>query len=65
MASNERVLLDEILKQRQEDSQTPLPSDEAFEIFSCEQILRDLDFSADEIAAGVVGGGDDGGLDGV
>ncbi|MGQ5225738.1 AIPR family protein [Streptomyces sp. yara] len=64
MASNELVLLDQILQQRQAERATPLPADEAFELFACEQALRDLDPSADEVSGGVVGGGNDGAIDG-
>jgi hypothetical protein len=64
MLNNELVLLDQILQQRHERA-VPLPEDEAFELFACEQVLRDFDLSADEIGAGVVGGGNDGAIDGV
>ncbi|MFD5902005.1 AIPR family protein [Streptomyces microflavus] len=64
MPSNELVLLDQILQQGQADRATPLPADEAFELFACEQALRDLDLSADEVSGGVVGGGNDGAIDG-
>lgn len=53
------------MQQRQAERATPLPADEAFEIFACEQALRDFDLSADEVASGVVGGGNDGAIDGV
>lgn len=65
MPSNELVLLDQIMQQRQAERATPLPADEAFEIFACEQALRDFDLSADEVTSGVVGGGNDGAIDGV
>lgn len=42
-----------------------LPSSEAFEIYSIEQVLKDADLSDDEIRAGHFGGGDDGGIDGM
>ncbi|MCU1614163.1 MAG: hypothetical protein JWO98_1703 [Frankiales bacterium] len=65
MANNELVLLDQVLKDRQAERTTPLPDDKAFELFACEQALRDHELSEDEVADGVVGGGNDGGLDGV
>lgn len=63
MPGNELILLDELLAQRAQDA--TLPDDEAFELFACEFALRGLDISGDEIANGVVGGGNDGGIDGV
>ncbi|MFW6692738.1 AIPR family protein [Streptomyces sp. MAR4 CNX-425] len=57
--------MDQIMQQRQAERATPLPADEAFEIFACEQALRDFDLSADEVVTGVVGGGNDGAIDGV
>lgn len=63
--SNDRVLLDQTLQQRQTDRDTPLQNDYAFELFSCEQALRSRDVSIDEISDGAVGGGLDGGIDGI
>ncbi len=65
MVNNELVLLDQVLKQRQDERITPIKDDDAFELFACEQALGDRDLSTEEVADGVVGGGNDGGLDGV
>lgn len=65
MVNNELVLLDQVLKQRQDERITPIKDDEAFELFACEQALGERDLSTEEVADGVVGGGNDGGLDGV
>jgi hypothetical protein len=65
VANNEQVLLDAVLKDRQDARPAPLPDDKAFELFACEQALRDRELSEDEVAEGVVGGGNDGGMDGV
>jgi hypothetical protein len=65
VAHNELVLLSQILQQRQAERPTPVADDYAFELFACEQALREYDLSGDEIAEGVVGGGNDGGLDGI
>jgi len=65
VTNNELVLLDQVLAQRQSERTTPIPDDDAFELFACEQALRDLDLSSEEVAEGVVGGGNDGGIDGV
>lgn len=65
MVNNELVLLDQVLKQRQDDREAPLNDDDAFELFASEQALSERDLSIEEVADGVVGGGNDGGLDGV
>ena len=62
---NELVLLDQVLLQRQSERSIPFKDDDAFELFACEQLLRDRDLSAEEVALGVVGGGNDGAIDGV
>jgi len=62
---NELVLLDQVLRQRQNERSIPLRDDDAFELFACEQVLRDRDLSAEEVALGIVGGGNDGAIDGV
>lgn len=62
--NNELVLLDQALADRQAERAQPIPDDEAFELFACEQVLRDYDLSLDEVAAGVIGGGNDGAIDG-
>lgn len=65
MTRNELVLLDQIIDSRQAALPSPLPIGEAFELFGCEQTLRDRDLSPEEIELGVVGGGNDGAIDGV
>jgi hypothetical protein len=65
MADNELVLLDQSIADWQAERDTPVADDHAFEIVACTQVLRDNDVSADEIEDGVVGGGNDGALDGV
>lgn len=64
--SNAVVLLDAYLREKESEyGATPLPADEVFEIFSFEQALKGQDLSLDEVVAGQVGGGNDGGIDGV
>jgi hypothetical protein len=65
MADNELVLLNQVLQQRQSDREIPLREDDAFELFACEQVLRNRDLSAEEVAEGVIGGNNDGAIDGV
>ncbi|WP_278314783.1 AIPR family protein [Lolliginicoccus levis] len=64
-ASNELTLLDAILKQRQTERPVSLRDDEAFEVFAAEQALLGKDLSPDEIAEGIVGSGNDGGIDAI
>ncbi len=65
MASNDRIILDEVLKQRKAEVDPSADEGEFFEMFSAEQILKDFDLSYDEIESGLVGGSGDGGIDGI
>jgi hypothetical protein len=65
MPSNETVLLDGYIAEAQAARQVPLPDDVAFEVFSAQMVLRDRNLSDDEIELGRVGGGQDGGIDGI
>lgn len=65
MATNDKIILDEILKARQaEIAPSDRPAD-YFELFASEQILKDFDLSYDEIESGLVGDGGDGGVDSI
>ena len=65
MSNNTRMLLDQFLAQQKSDQVTPLSDDKAFELFASEQVLKDSDLSTEELSSGIVGGGNDGGIDGV
>ena len=65
MPNNELVLLDRVLEQELSEGEVSLPEDQAFELFACEQVLKASDLSIDELTSGLVGGGGDGGIDGV
>ncbi len=65
MAKNDLTLLDAAIAERQASRDAPLPGDIALEVFAAEQILRSYELSDDEISSGRVGGGNDGGLDGI
>lgn len=65
MANNELVLLDQVLAERQAERAEPMDEAYAFEVFSCEQILRAHDLSPEEVETGIVGGGNDGAIDGI
>lgn len=65
MAKNDRIILDEILKQRQAEVDPNATASEFFELFTAEQLLKDYDLSYDEIDSGLVGAGGDGGIDAI
>ena len=65
MTNNDRVLLDNGLDAAQATCDAPMAPDRAFELFACEQVLRMYELSPDDVESGIVGGGDDGALDGV
>ncbi len=65
MAKNDIVLLNKVLDAKRELAPSKLKDHEYFELFAAEQVLKEFDLSTDELLDGLVGGGDDGGLDGV
>jgi AIPR protein len=65
MASNDQVILEQILNQQKADMEAPLSSSDIFERFATEQILKNYDASPDEIETGIVDGGNDGGIDSI
>jgi hypothetical protein len=65
MASNDRIILDEILKQKQAEIDPGTTAAEFFELFTSEQVLKDFDLSYDEIESGLVGANGDGGIDAI
>jgi hypothetical protein len=64
MASNDQIILDQVLDQQRQNIAPTLDQATYFEIFAAEQILKDYDLSYDEIESGIVAGGGDGGIDG-
>jgi len=65
MDQNAKVLLDKLLVARSSERGVELPEAESFELFGLEEILKSCDLSDEEILAGQIGGGDDGGIDGL
>ncbi len=63
MASNDKIILDQVLDQQRQSIASSLDPAKYFEVFTAEQILKDYDLSYDELEAGIVGGGGDGGID--
>ena len=63
--SNEVILVDQFVKDAQSSRQSALPDDIAFEHFAASMALNDDLLSDDQIEAGRIGGGRDGGIDAV
>lgn len=63
MTSNDLIILDKTLEQRNKEVDPELKPSDFFELFIAEQILKDFDLSYEELDAGRVGGGGDGGID--
>jgi len=56
-------LLDRILDERRQEIASELSESNFFEVFSAEQVLKDYDLSYEELRSGIVGNGNDGGID--
>lgn len=63
MAKNDLTLLDSILDEYISIGNPSTKSDEVFEFFSTEQVLKDYAFSKEELLQGSVDGRNDGGID--
>lgn len=63
MSSNDLFLLNQLLEQHFSEIGQGLTDMEYFEIFCAEQVLKDDDLSYEELTAGIVDGGGDGGID--
>lgn len=64
MASNDQIILDQVLSQQRQNIAPTLDQATYFGMFAAEQVLKDFDLSYDEIESGIVDGGGDGGIDG-
>ncbi len=65
MPDNSLLLLEDVLEQQRYRSSPGSSEQDFFEIFCAEQILKDYNLSFDELAAGIVDGEHDGGVDSV
>ena len=65
MPANDPILLNQILDQRNAELAPTLDKSQYFELFTAEQLLKDYSLSYDELNSGLVGGGNDGGIDGI
>lgn len=63
--SNDRVVLDALLAERQQERALGMASDEFFEVFVADEALREFRVSDAEVDFGLTGGGADGGLDAI
>ena len=63
--SNDRIMLDETLAQLRSTRASERSESGFLELFAAEQVLKDFDFSADELESGLVGDGGDGGIDAI
>jgi hypothetical protein len=61
--NNDQIILEQILKERWEESADGSSLSEFFEIYAATQLLKDQDLSYDDIEYGIVGNGGDGGID--
>lgn len=63
--TNDQIILEQIIKERCEESQNGLSIPEYFEIYAASEILKNQDLSYDDIDYGIVGSGGDGGIDSI
>ncbi|GAB3803043.1 hypothetical protein GCM10028819_32330 [Spirosoma humi] len=61
--SNDRLIISNILDQQIRDIGSDMTEAKFFEFYCALQILKDYDLSYDEIISGVIGSGNDGGID--
>ena len=61
--TNDQIILEQIIKEKCEESEGEFSFSEYFEIHTASQILKDYDLSYDDIISGIVGSGGDGGID--
>ncbi|MFF3607080.1 hypothetical protein [Streptomyces sp. NPDC002463] len=64
MSANDRVLINQMIDEWRNARSVPLSFDAAFERFASEHALHGFGLSEEEIEAGIIGGGNDGGIDG-
>ncbi|MGW6415263.1 AIPR family protein [Streptomyces sp. NPDC055055] len=64
MSANDRVLINQMIDEWRNARAVPLTFDAAFERFASEHALHGFGLSEEEIEAGIIGGGNDGGIDG-
>ena len=63
--TNNQLLLNECIQQEYEENDLYESKDTYFEYFAASQVLKKYDLSDDEVSNGIIGGGNDGGCDGM
>lgn len=64
MPNNDQIVLDRLLERRRQEIDPSANPSTFFELFTAEQVLKDYGLDYEEIDAGLIGGGKDGGIDG-
>ncbi len=65
LITNSQRILAELFKQDFADNEIYSDESQYFEFFSAKNILKNLEFSDEEIESGVIGSGNDGGCDSI
>ena len=65
MPTNQQIILETLLEQKQQELDPSLLVDDYFHLFVTEQILKNYELSYDEIDEGIVDSGGDGGIDSI
>ena len=65
VSTNDQILLQQLLDELHTDWESTLTPSQFFELFTAEQFLKDYDLSDDQLESGLIGGGQDGGIDGL
>lgn len=63
--SNDQIILDDIISTSKSENCPDESNENYFEFFAAEQILKPYDLDYNELQSGIVGSGDDGGIDGI
>lgn len=64
MPTNDPILLEQLLEQRKTALDPEASDSDFFELFVAEELLKDYSLSYEELDSGLIGGGNDGGIDG-
>ena len=65
MAQGDKFLLDKVLESQRIQIAKNLSDSEFFEFFVAKEVLKNYNLSYEEIEEGIIGGGSDGGIDGI
>lgn len=61
--TNDQIILEQIIKQKSEESEGELTPSDYFEVYSASEILKNYDITYDDVLYGNVGSSADGGID--